>query len=102
MNQKKAFPDLLDYFALVADGVILTTSGLFLACWEFRGPDMDSMNDVDVAQMAAQFARKLKLPLGYTVQCDLIRDQYSEYCEQTSNWPDAVSYLIDQERYADL
>ena len=89
--------NLIDHFALVTEGVILTTTGLYLATWEFTGSDMDSLTPDESWHLANSLAKKLRLGRGWTVQCDLIRQEYSEYCPETE-WPDAVSYLIEQER----
>jgi len=94
----KGLADLLDYMALVEDGIVLTSTGVYLAGWEIAGPDMDAMPLEDSWQMADRIAGKLRLGAGWTVQCDQIRGEYREYCPEAQNWPDAVSALIDEER----
>ena len=94
----KGLSDLLDYMALVEDGVILTSTGVYLAGWEIAGPDMDAMLLAEAWQMADRIARKLRLGAGWTVQCDQIRGEYYEYCPESPYWPDAVSALLDEER----
>jgi type IV secretion system protein TrbE len=96
----KGLSDLIDHFALVADGVVLTTTGLYVAGWEFSGPDMDALTPDECWQIARRLAAKLRLGSGWTIQCDLIRSEHSEYCSEESDWPDPVSYLIEQERRA--
>ena len=96
----KGLSDLLDHFALVAYGVVLTTTGLYVAGWEFTGPDMDALTPDECWQIARRIAAKFRLGSGWTIQCDLIRSDHSEYCSQESDWPDPVSYLIEQERRA--
>jgi type IV secretion system protein TrbE len=93
----KGFSDLIDHFALVADGVVLTTTGLYVAGFEFTGLDMDALPPEECYQIANRLASKLRLGAGWSVQCDLIRGAHSEYCPE-AEWPDPVSYLIDQER----
>ena len=96
----RGLSDLIDHFALVADGVVLTTTGLYVAGWEFTGPDMDALTPEECWQIARRIAAKLRLGTGWTMQCDLIRSEHSEYCSEESEWPDPISYLIEQERRA--
>jgi len=95
----KGLSDLLDYSAVIADGVVLLSTGLLLAGWEIAGPDMDSLAPGECWQLANRLASKFRLGQGWTVQCDLIRAEHHEYCPE-ANWPDPVSYLIEQERKA--
>ncbi len=76
--------DLIDYFALVADGVVLTSTGLYVAGWEFVGPDMDALSVEESWQIANRLASKFRVGRGWTVQCDLIRAEYQEYCRETA------------------
>ena len=94
----KRFADLIDYFALVGDGIVLTSTGVYVAGWEFAGQDMDSLGVEDCWEIANRIANKLRLGSGWTIHCDLIRREHQEYCPETSNWPDPVSYLIERER----
>lgn len=96
----KGLSDLLDHFALVADGVVLTSTGLYVAGWEFAGPDMDGLGPDECWQLANRLSRKLQFTSGWTLQCDLIRSEHPEYVPDDGAWPDPVSYLIDQERRA--
>jgi type IV secretion system protein TrbE len=96
----KGLSDLLDHFALVRDGVVLTSTGLYVAGWEFSGPDMDGLGPDECWQMAKRLSRKLQFTSGWTMQCDLIRSEHPEYLRDERVWPDPVSYLIEQERRA--
>ncbi len=93
----KGLTSFIDHFAVVADGVVLTSTGLYVAGWEFVGQDMDALAPEESWQMANRLASKFRLGSGWTVQCDLIRGEFSEYCPD-ADWPDPVSYLIEQER----
>lgn len=96
----KGLSDLIDYFALVADGIVLTSTGIYVAGWEFHGPDMDALPVEECWAIANRLAKKLQLGRGWSVQCDLVRADHPEYCPVSSYWPDPVSYLIDEERRA--
>jgi type IV secretion/conjugal transfer VirB4 family ATPase len=94
----KGFSDLIEHFALVADGIVLTSTGTYVAGYEFSGPDMDAMSVDDAFGLAKRIASRLTLGGGFTLQCDLVRSEHLEYCDQPGDWPDTVSNLIDQER----
>lgn len=97
-EEEKGATSLLDYFGIVGDGIVLLWPGIFMAGWEISGPDMDSLEDAESWQVAHRLANKLKLGRGWTIQCDLIRGEYHEYCPESPNWPDPISYMIDRER----
>ena len=96
-HDAKGLSDLIDHFLLAADGVVLTSTGVYVAGWEFSGPDMDALPPEECWHLAKRIASKLRLGSGWTVQCDLIRSAHTEYCAETE-WPDPVSYLIERER----
>ncbi len=89
--------DLLDYFALVDDGILLLDSGTFLAGWELRGPDLSAYTFQDASALCSRIERRLHLGAGWTIQVDQFRASAQEY-SPVGNWPDAVSELIDEER----
>ncbi len=93
----KGFSDLIDHFAVVDDGVVLTKTGLFVAGFEFAGLDMDALSPEECWAIANRLAGKLSLGSAWTVGCDLIRAPHAEYCSE-AQWPDPVSHLIEQER----
>ena len=63
----KGVADLLDYYALIDDGILLLSNGSFLAAWEVRGPDMDALTIHHSWSMTAHLARQLSLePAGHT------------------------------------
>jgi type IV secretion system protein TrbE len=89
--------DLIDYFALADDGVLLLSTNVLVAAWEFWGPDMDALPIEECWQIAKRMSSKLRMGKGWTIHCDLIRSQKSEY-SPSADWPDAVSHMIDHER----
>ena len=48
-REPKSFPDLLNYFALVDEGVLFNKDGSLLSGWWYGGPDMESAtpNEMD-------------------------------------------------------
>jgi type IV secretory pathway VirB4 component len=75
----KGLSDLIDYFALAADGVVETSTGVYLAAWEFAGRDMDALPLEECFAIADRLASVFALGRGWSLQCDLIREEYAEY-----------------------
>ncbi len=94
----KGLSDLIDYFGLVADGIVETSTGVYIAAWEFAGRDMDALPLEECFAIADRLATVFSLGAGWSLQCDLIRDEYTEYCPAGASWPNAVSALIEEER----
>jgi type IV secretion system protein VirB4 len=94
----EGLPDLIDYFALVSDGVVVTHSGVYIAAWEFAGRDMDALPLEECYQIADRLKRNLKLGGGWALQCDLIRGEYTEYAPANAAWPEPVSQMVEEER----
>ena len=97
-DEAKGLSDLIDYYGLAADGVVETSTGIYLAAWEFAGPDMDSLPVAECFAMADQLARHFALGPGWYLQSDLIRAEYTEYIGAKAAWPDPLTAIIDEER----
>jgi type IV secretion/conjugal transfer VirB4 family ATPase len=93
----KGLADLLLYDSLVDDGVLLLQDGALLAAWSFRGPDMASATNAEMAALSARLNSTLKLGTGWMIQCDAIRSRAPEYPDG-GGFPDPVTRLIDDER----
>src|SRR4051812_42179415 len=97
----EAFPDLLDYFSLIEDGIAWLRSKTLLSAWEVVGPDTDPMTASEHYYVASRIADALDLGGDFGISCDLIREPSCEYAPRDSgHWPDPVSYTIDEERRA--
>ena len=83
-REVKGLADLIDYFALVADGVVKTLPGVLLAAWEFAGQDMDALQLEECFAIADRLAKVFSLGRGWSLQCDLIREEYTEYTTHPS------------------
>jgi type IV secretion/conjugal transfer VirB4 family ATPase len=99
-KELKGFSDLLEYFSLVDDGVVLMTTGTLVAGFEFRGPDMDAMSVADAFGTAKRIAARMTMGSGWTLATHLIRSEHLEYTQHQGHWPDDISWLIEQERIA--
>ena len=93
--------DFLPWVALVAPGVVLNKDGGFQRSAEFRGPDLDSSTDAEVAAVAARLNGALRrLGTGWAIFVEARRDPSATYPD--SAFPDPVSALVDEERRADF
>jgi type IV secretion/conjugal transfer VirB4 family ATPase len=94
----KGFADLLNYAAVVADGIVLNKDGSLMAAWSYRGEDLDSASSGDLAALSARvnaiFAR---FASGWMMHVDAIRSPAFGYPE-TAEFPDRTTRLIDDER----
>lgn len=91
------FADLLLYDSLIEDGVLLLHDGALLAAWKFRGPDLGSATNAEMATLSARLGAILKLGSGWMVNCDSIRSQAPGYPEG-QQFPDSITRVIDDER----
>lgn len=99
-HTQEGFSDLLNYAAMVDDGVILLKNGAFMAAWEYQGRDLGSATESDREYLSQSINRAFQsLGTGWMLHIDLIRQEVSQYpAVSESRFPDPVSKLIDQER----
>jgi len=91
--------DHLPWAALVAPGVILNKDGSFQRTLRFRGPDLESATEGELISACARANNVLKrFGTGWALFFDAERREASAYPD--SSFPDAASWLIDQERRA--
>ena len=94
--------DLLNYAAVVANGVVIGKNGALMAGWEYTGDDnasaTDTQRDVVSARINQAFAR---LGSGWMLHVDVGRSPVEAYsARRLSHFPDRVSAAIDEERRA--
>lgn len=94
------FCDLLNYAAVVADGVVLNKNGSLMAAWLYRGADNASATDDQRAQVARFVATALQpLGNGWMIHVDAARHETDAYsAPSASKFPDRLSAAIDDER----
>lgn len=93
--------DWLPWAGLVADGVVVNKDGAFQRTLTFRGPDLDSSTLSELMGASARLDNALKrFGSGWCLHVEARRIPTSDY--PLSDWPDALSWLIDQERAQDF
>ena len=91
--------DYLPWAGLVATGVILNKDGAFQRSLKFRGPDLDSSTPSEMMGASARLNNALRrFGSNWCFHVEARRAPASDYPD--SGWPDAVSWLIDEERKA--
>jgi type IV secretion system protein TrbE len=94
------FADLLNYAAVVDDGVIVGKNGAFMAAWLYQGDDNASSTDEQREMVSFRINQALSgLGNGWMVHVDAVRRPAPKYSERTlSHFPDPVSAAVDEER----
>lgn len=92
--------DLLNYAAVVDDGVIVGKNGSFMAAWLYRGDDNASSTDEQREMVSFRINQALAgLGNGWMVHVDAVRRPAPNYSERgLSHFPDTVSAAMDEER----
>lgn len=96
----KGLPDLLEWAALIDEGIILNKSGTLMAGYYYRGTDISSSTDEERNYIVERVNASLaKLGNGWVTWHDAVRMTASEYpLKETTHFPDEISQLIDEER----
>jgi type IV secretion system protein VirB4 len=99
-STKPGLPNLLNYGAVVDDGVILNKDGSLMAGWYYRGEDNASNTDEERNNLSARVNAALaRLGSGWMSHHDAIRLPARDYpAPEASFFPDPISQLIDEER----
>ncbi|MCP5414613.1 MAG: hypothetical protein H6961_08385 [Chromatiaceae bacterium] len=97
-EKAKGLPDLLDYAAVIDDGIVTTKGGAYLAAWIYEGRDMTSASATEKNQLTVHVNAALSvLGNGWMTHHDALRVEVDPYFPEQA-WPDPVSELIDDER----
>lgn len=92
--------DLLNYAAVVDDGVIVGKNGSFMAAWLYKGDDNASSTEEQREMVSFRINQALAgLGNGWMVHVDAVRRPAPNYSDKVvSAFPDAVCSAIDEER----
>lgn len=92
--------DLLNYAAVVDDGVIVGKDGALMAAWIYGGEDNASTTDEQRELASLRINQALaSLGNGWMIHVDAVRRPAPAYsARELSNFPDRVSEAMDEER----
>lgn len=92
--------DLLNYAAVVDDGVVVCKNGAFMASWLYKGEDNASSTDAQREMVSFRINQALSgLGSGWMVHVDAVRRPSPKYSDRNlSEFPDKISAAIDEER----
>ena len=100
-NNADRLADHLPWAALVAEGVVLNKDGSFQRTLKFWGPDLESATEAELMGTAARANNVLKrFGSGWALFFEADRVPAIGYPE--SDFPDAASWLVDQERQSNF
>ena len=99
-SKEAGFADLLNYAAVVDDGVIVGKNGSFVAAWLYRGEDNASATKEQREMVSLRINQALSgLGAGWMVHVDAVRRPAPTYANRNlSHFSDRVSKAIDEER----
>ena len=94
------FSDLVNYAALIEDGILLLKDGALMRSWYYEGPDLDSASDEELTSLSAQVNSILsQLGNGWMLHADAIRRPAADY-PLGSEFPHPTLELRVEERRA--
>jgi type IV secretion system protein VirB4 len=99
-STESGLADLLNYGAVVDDGVVVCKSGALMASFLYKGEDNASSTDDQRNFVSVQINQALAdLGNGWMVHIDATRRESAAYpSESESAFPDPVSRAVDEER----
>lgn len=101
-NRSKApsFSDLLNYAAVIDDGIIINKDGSLMAAWYYKGQDLSTVSYTERNRISAHVnAAMSKFGSEWCLHQDIIRVESRHYPRaDESEFPDLVTRLIDEER----
>jgi len=92
--------DLLNYAALVDDGVLIGKNGSFMASWLYKGEDNANATDEYIEMVSFRINQAfLNMGSGWMIHVDAVRRRAPGYNDGgLSYFPDPVSSAVDEER----
>ncbi len=91
--------DHLPWALLVASGIVLNKDGSFQKSFRFRGPDLESATQAELVSACARLNNVLRrFGSGWALFFEAERFEAPDYPH--SEFPEAASWLVDEERRA--
>ena len=99
-SKDAGFADLLNYAAMVDDGIVVGKNGSFMAAWLYRGEDNASSTDSQREAVSFRINKALSgMGSGWMLHVDAVRRAAPSYpAPDASSFPDPLSAAIDEER----
>jgi type IV secretion/conjugal transfer VirB4 family ATPase len=99
-HREAGLMDLLNYAAVVEDGIIVNKNGSLMMAWLYRGEDNASSTEREREVISFRLNQALsRLGNGWMVHFDAVRQQAPSYsAKNASHFSDKVSLAIDEER----
>lgn len=99
-SKEAGFADLLNYAAMVDDGIIVGKNGSFMASWLYQGEDNASSTDEQREMISFRLNKALSgMGNGWMIHVDAVRRPAPSYSPASaSSFPDPLSKAIDEER----
>ncbi len=99
-DHAKGLPDMLNWAALVDDGVMLGKDGSFTAGWMFTGMDVDTATHTERNAMTQRLNQALSsLGSGYMMHIDTVREVAASYPEaEASAFEHPAMQMMDESR----
>lgn len=98
--QTEGLADLLNYAAVVEDGVIVCKNGSFMTSWIYKGEDNASATESQREMVSFRINQALApLGMGWMIHVDAVRRPAPNYSDRgLSHFSDPVTQAIDEER----
>ena len=99
-SRQQGVADLLNYAAVVDDGVIVGKNGSFMASWIYQGDDIASSTDEQRELVSMRLNQAMaRLGNGWMIHVDAVRRHATGYASAgRSSFPDVITAAIDEER----
>lgn len=99
-SKEAGVADLLNYAAVIDDGIIACKNGSLMAAWIYTGDDNASRTDAERERVSAVINTALAgLGDGWMIHVDAVRRAAPSYIPQgLSHFPDKVTAAIEEER----
>ena len=101
-DKARGVADLLNWAALIDEGIVLGKDGSLITGWFFRGPEAASLTPAERNQLTARVnAAIARLGGEWALWFDAVRLPAAAYPPRSaSHFPDPISAMIDDERRA--
>ncbi len=101
-SHQAGLSDLLNYAAVIDDGVIVGKNGSFMTAWLYSGEDIANTTDEAREMLSFRINQALSaMGNGWMIHVDAVRRAAPGYSDiNHSHFPDAISLAVDEERRA--